>query len=328
MIGPAEGGGLPHVAVLGAGAVGCWFGGMLARSGVPVTLIGRKGHVEAIRRDGGMRLVSAAFDERVAVGTSTEASAVSGAPLVLVAVKSYDTESGGRALAPHLAKDAVLVSLQNGVENAARLCSATGRAAFPAVVWVAASRAAPGVVRHAGRGDLVLGDLEPSALGAADRRRTLSGIAGLFGAAGVPCTVSEKIDNELWAKLAANCAFNAVSALARAPYARIGAAPGGRRLLSDVVAEVLAVGAASGVARGERTVLGSVLALADSMAEATSSMAQDLARGRRTEVDDLNGFVARRGEELGVPAPVNRALHTLVKLLEDETTPGISSKGE
>lgn len=321
MTAPAASARTSPVVVVGAGAVGCWFGGMLARSGVPVTFVGRKGLVEAIRRDGGVRLLSAAFDERVPVEASTEPSAVSGAGLVLVAVKSFDTEAAGLAIAPHLGADSVLLSLQNGVENASRLATATGRTAFPAVVWVAASITAPGVVRHAGRGDLVIGDREASGLGAADRARTLAGIADLFQKAGVPCTVSGKIENELWAKLAANCAFNPVSALARARYARIGAAPLGRRLLADIVAEVLAVGTASGVAMGERTVLGAVLALADSMAEATSSTAQDLARGRRTEIDDLNGFVARRGEALGVPVPVNRALHVLVRLLEEERAP-------
>jgi 2-dehydropantoate 2-reductase len=153
--------------------------------------------------------------------------------------------------------------------------------------------------------------------GADARRRTLAGIAHVFESSGVPCTVSDEIEAELWAKLAANCAFNPVSALAHAHYARIGALPGGRRLLKDVVREVLAVAAASGVAMGARDVLGAVMKLADSMAEATSSMAQDLARGGRTEIDALNGFVARRGEALGVPTPVNRALATLVRLLEE-----------
>lgn len=309
-------GGWPPIAVFGAGAVGCWFGGLLARAGAPVTLIGRSAHVEAIASSG-LRLESADLDERVSVAASTDPAAVRGARLVLVAVKGFDTDGAGRALAPQLAEGAVLLSLQNGVENAARLAAATGRPAFPAVVWVAASMAGPGVVRHAGRGDLVIGDLSWAMPGAEARRRTLAEIAAVFETAGVPCAVSDDIEAELWAKLAANCAFNPVSALALARYAEIGALPGGRRLLRDVVTEVLAVAAAGGVSTGARDVVGAVLKLADSMAEATSSMAQDLAAGRRTEIDDLNGFVARRGSDLGVPTPVNRTLAVLVKLLEE-----------
>lgn len=309
-------GGWPPVAVFGAGAVGCWFGGMLARAGAPVTLIGREVHVEAIAASG-LRLESALFDTRVRVAASTDPAAARGARLILVTVKGYATEEAGRALAPHLEEDVVLLSLQNGVENAARLSATTGREAFPSVVWVAVSMSGPGAVRHAGRGDLVIGDARWTLPGVEARRRALAEIACVFEAARVPCAVSGEIEAELWSKLAANCAFNPVSALARAHYAGIGASPGGRRLLKDVVTEVLAVAAASGVAMGTRDVLGAVMKLADSMAEATSSMAQDLALGRRTEIDDLNGFVARRASELGVPAPINRTLTALVKLLEE-----------
>jgi 2-dehydropantoate 2-reductase len=304
------------VAVFGAGAVGCYFGGMLARSGVPVTLIGRPRHVDAIAAEG-LLMKTTTFTERVRVAASTNPGAARGAGLVLVAVKAWDTEEAARALAPHLSEGATVLSLQNGVENAVLLRAGTGRDAFPAVVWVAAEMTAPGTLTHAGRGDLVIGDESPSAPGAAGRRRALDRVAALFARAGVPCLVSENVAGELWAKLAANCAFNPVSALSRARYARIGASSAGRRLLEEAVAEVLAVAAASGVAMEGQDALGATLKLADSMAEATSSTAQDLARGRRTEIDALNGFVARRGEALGVPTPVNRTLAALVTLLED-----------
>ncbi len=301
---------------MGAGAVGCYFGGMLARAGAPVTLIGRSPHVEAIAAEG-LLLDTRGFSGRVIVEASHEAAAARGAELVLVAVKTYDTETAGRALAPHLDAGATVLSLQNGVENAAVLREATGRDAFPAVVWVAAEMTAPGTLTHAGRGDLVVGDPRQGSAGAAHRARALAEIARVFEASGVSCVVSDEIDAELWSKLAANCAFNAVSALARARYGRIGASPAGRRLLTEAVGEVLSVAAASGVAMGARDPLAATLKLAETMAEATSSMAQDLSRGRRTEIDAMNGFVARRGEALGVPTPVNRALAALVGLLEE-----------
>src|SRR6202790_5713640 len=108
------------IAVMGAGAVGCYYGGMLARAGHDVVLIGRPQHVEAIERQG-LRLETQTFDERIRVSASTEASAVLGAQLVLFCVKSTDTESGAAAIKPHLAPDALVMSLQNGVENADRL---------------------------------------------------------------------------------------------------------------------------------------------------------------------------------------------------------------
>ena len=306
----------PAVAVFGAGAVGCYFGGMLARSGVPVTLIGRARHVDAVARDG-LLLETTTFTERVRVAASIDPAAAGGASLVLVAVKSWDTDAAAAALAPHLRENAAVLSLQNGVENAARLRAGTGRDAFPAVVWVAAEMTAAGTIRHSGRGDLVIGDEEPAAPGNDRRRGALDAAAELFARAGVPCVVSGNVTAELWAKLAANCAFNAVSALSRARYGRITAAPDRRRLLEDIVGEVLAVAAASGVELSGRDVFGDAWRLGTTMPHATSSTAQDLARGRRTEIEDLNGFVARRGEALGVPAPVNHALATLVRLLEE-----------
>ncbi|MEO8584787.1 MAG: 2-dehydropantoate 2-reductase [Acidobacteriota bacterium] len=307
------------VAVFGAGAVGCYFGGMLARSGVSVTLIGRARHVDAIAAEG-LLLKTTAFTERVRVAASTDTARARAANLVLVAVKTWDTQAAARSLAPHLAADATVLSLQNGVENAALLRAGTGHDAFPAVVWVAAEMTGAGALTHSGRGDLVIGDETPSAPGAPERRSALDAAAALFARAGVPCAVSENVAGELWAKLAANCAYNAVSALGRAHYGRVTANPDRQRLLEDVVGEVLAVAAAGGVELEGRDVLGDAWRLGTTMAKATSSMAQDLARGRRTEIDALNGFVVRRGEALSVPTPVNRTLTTLVKLLEEART--------
>src|SRR6267378_2870720 len=121
---------------MGAGAIGCYYGGMLARAGHDVTLIGRALHVEAIQR-AGLRFETKAFDERVRVHASTEPQAVRGAELVLFCVKSQDTETAGKALAAHLAREAAIVSMQNGVDNAERLAAVLGREVIPGVVYVA-----------------------------------------------------------------------------------------------------------------------------------------------------------------------------------------------
>src|SRR5271156_3055277 len=127
----------PRIAVVGAGAVGCYFGGMLARAGAPVTLIGRAQHVEAINRDG-LLIDSVHFKERVFVSASTVLGAVRDAQLVLFAVKTVDTETTATLLAPFLAPDANVVSLQNGVDNTERMDFAAGIQAISAVVYIAA----------------------------------------------------------------------------------------------------------------------------------------------------------------------------------------------
>ena len=306
----------PKVAVMGAGAVGCYFGAMLARAGASVTLIGRSPHVEAIAKEG-LLLDTQQFSGRVMMEASLDPAAARGAALVLFAVKTYDTDAATLALAPHLARGAVVVSLQNGVDNAEKIRVATGRVAFPAVVYVAAEMTAPGAVTHAGRGDLIVGDDEPNGPEAPGREPALKEVASVFARAGVPCRISANVNAELWTKLAINCAYNAASALGRARYARLVALPERVLLLRTVVEETIAVARAGGVQLDPVFVSEAALRIAPAMPDATSSTAQDLARGRRTEIEALNGFVTRRGEALGVPTPVNRTLATLVRLLEE-----------
>ena len=297
--------------MLGAGAVGCYFGGMLARAGADVILIGRPHHVEAISRNG-LFLDTLQFEQRVAVAASSELTAAHNAGIVLFCVKTFDTEDAAKSLAPHLAPGAVVVSLQNGVDNVERMRSAAHVDAVPAVVYVAAAMTAPGRVRHSGRGDLIIGDFFGSG-------RELESVAAVFTNAGVPCRVSANIAGELWTKMIINCAYNAISALGRAKYARLVANPWTRELMKQVTEEAVAIAHASGVQLPEPDMVDAVWKLAGTMSGATSSTAQDIARGNRTEIDSLNGYLVRRGAQLGVATPVNQTLHALVKLLEESS---------
>jgi 2-dehydropantoate 2-reductase len=265
---------------------------------------------------------------------------VAGAALVLVCVKSPDTESAGRELAPHLARGACVLSLQNGVDNAARLQAVLGRPVAPAVVYVASEMAGPGHVRHMGRGELVI----PSDIGAAmstgaadvidvaanaaaaldatlapiplaDSGLASPDIVALFARARVPVELSDNVLGALWGKLLLNCGYNAISAITDIPYGRMVTLPGVARTVHDAVAECLAVAAAMGVSiPGD--VWAAVERIATSMPGQVSSTCQDLRRGRPTEIDHLNGYVVRQGDRLGIPVPLNRALHALVKALE------------
>ncbi len=304
----------PRVAVVGAGAVGCWYGGMLARAGVPVTLIGRPVHVDAMRRDG-LRLSSAASDEHIAVEASTDIAAVAQAALVLVCVKSTDTEATAAGLAAHLAPAARLLSLQNGVDNAARLQSTLQRPVAPAVVYVACEMGGPGYVRHLGRGELVI----PADLGGAGAGLASADIVALFARAGVPVELSDNVVGALWSKLLLNCGYNAISAIADVPYGRMMTLPGIAQTVHDAVVECLAVADALGIAiPGD--VFAAVDRIATSMPGQVSSTCQDLRRGKPTEIDHLNGYIVAEGERLGIATPINRALHALVKALETKTT--------
>lgn len=300
----------PRVAVVGAGAVGGYFGGMLARAGAPVMMIGRPAFVQAVKKNG-LFLDAVEFKESVRVEASTELSDVRGAEIVLFCVKTTDNRATARELGTLLAPGVIVVSMQNGVDNADQIRAASGILALSAVVYVAAAVPEPGRIKHAGRGDLVVGP----------RNAESERVSATFERAGVRCRVQDNIEGELWTKLTWNCALNAVSALGHATYGQIAASPDARKLVETAVYELLAVAKAAGVSppgfEDPQVALAGSFKIATQLAGAYSSTAQDMMRGKRTEIDSLNGYIARRGAELGVPTPVHRALYTLVKLIEE-----------
>jgi 2-dehydropantoate 2-reductase len=329
------------VAVVGAGAVGSFFGAMLALAGHRVTLIGRAAHVQAIERDG-LRLHMAGRVESVRLAATDDLAAVRGADLVLFSVKSTDTDAVARQMVPHLDPHALVLSLQNGVENAPTIarhvsaCPAARRApnapaggserserggvssqmVVPAVVYVATATPEPGCVKHHGRGDLVIGALNAQSAHDPSVAQRLQDLADFFANAQVPVRIADDVMAELWSKLMVNCAYNAISGLAQATYAQLAALPSVRELQHALVGEVVALAAAEGVNLPLAPALEAMERIAVAMPTQRSSTAQDMARHKPSEIDHLNGFVARRGRELGIPTPVNQALHALVKLVE------------
>jgi 2-dehydropantoate 2-reductase len=299
----------PSIAVVGAGAVGGYFGGMLARAGARVTMIGRPPFVDAVNKNG-LFLDTLQFQETVRVRASTEISAAAGAEIVLFCVKTTDNTATAKELAPLLAAGAVVVSFQNGVDNVEQIRAAANLDALPAVVYIGVSVPEPGKIKHAGRGDLVFGP----------KTEKTERLAAVFERAGVPCRISENIAGELWTKLIWNCALNAISALGRVRYGQIAASSDARRVVNSLVEEVWAVASAGGIRFPDLQDVDAAFAgackIATQMAGALSSTAQDILRGKRTEIDSLNGYISRRGAELAVPTPVNHALYTMIKLLE------------
>ncbi|WP_413206322.1 ketopantoate reductase family protein [Rhodospirillum sp. A1_3_36] len=292
-----------HFGILGAGAVGCYYGARLAQAGHRVTLVGRPAFAEAVAAHG-LRLKTAEFDGAVAVDGASDASALAGCEVVLFCVKSGDTEEAGRQLLPHLGPETVVLSLQNGVDNAERLSAVLGRSVVPAAVYVASEMAGPGHVLHHGRGELVIGDSPANAT-----------LTKVLPQAGIPVTVSDTVIRSLWEKLVLNCAYNALSAVTQMPYGQIVAVEGVKETMEDVRRECIAVAGALGIALKDPTI-DYILGLARTMPNQFSSTAQDMARGKATEIDHLNGYVVRKGADLGVSTPVNRLLVAMVKLAE------------
>lgn len=300
----------PNVAVVGAGAVGCFFGGMLARAGAPVTLLGRpqsaSPHLETVAR-AGLRIDGVEIRETIPVTVSRSPEEVRNADLVLFAVKTTDTESAARSISAHLQRETIVVSLQNGVDNT-ELMAREGVRALPSVVFVAAAIETPGAVRHRGRGDLILGPEENPAAAAT--------VSSWFEAAGVPCPVSEQFARAQWTKLIINAMANAISALGGTSYRALAEYEPTWRLAITAAHEAAEVAHGLGIDVDVNEVIETANGIATTIGDATSSTEQDLARGRPTEIQSLNGIICRRGRELGIPTPTHDALVALVGLRE------------
>jgi 2-dehydropantoate 2-reductase len=218
-------------------------------------------------------------------------------------------------MSQYLAADAVVLSLQNGVDNVDRIRLHLKQQVVPALVYAAAEMSAPGCVRHTGGGNLIIGRLRAAGADGAAGERPLDELAAFLRQAGIGVSISDRIEVELWSKLVMNCAYNAISALCGARYGAMVALAQVRNVMSEAVHEVVAVAAAKGI-RLPDDMVEAAFRLADGMPVTVSSTAQDIRRGKPTEIDYLNGYVAREGQALGVPTPVNRTLNALVKLLE------------
>jgi len=288
------------IGVMGAGAVGCYYGAMLARAGHDVTLVGRESFVAAVRASG-LTLEAGGGSVVVAARASTDPDALNSADLILFCVKSADTATAGGQLA---GSKAPMLCLQNGVDNPERLAAVLGRPAVPVAVYVAVEMAGPAHVKHLGRGDLIMGPFVGS-----------DAVASAFAAAGIPVKVSDEVVAAQWQKLITNCAYNALSAITRMQYGRLVQMPGVTDAMTEAATEAAAVGRALGVALPELD-MKPIFDIAVSMAAQYSSTAQDLMRHKPTEIDYLNGYVVSQGAALGIPTPVNRVLVTLVRALE------------
>jgi 2-dehydropantoate 2-reductase len=291
------------IVIMGAGAVGCYFGGLLARASHDVTFIGRPNHVAPINAHG-LLLETKEFKAFIPAHAATDVASIDRPDVVLVCVKSADTEAVGRLLAGRLGAETAILSLQNGVDNAERLGAVTGRAVIPTVVYVGTEMAGPGHVRHHGRGELLIGASAQS-----------EALARVLTDAGILTTVAANIAEALWSKLITNCAYNALSAVANLPYGVMVEVEGVTEVMTRVVIECIAVANACGVTL-PGDIVQKTLAVAATMPGQYSSTAQDLKRGKPTEINFLNGYVVRKGTELGLATPTNRALQVMVGLAE------------
>lgn len=290
------------IAVMGAGALGCYFGGRLAQSGAKVAFIARGPHLEALQRDG-LRIESSLGDAHLPQVHATDSPEdVGPVDLVIFVVKLYDTEAAARAIAPLLGEKTAVVSFQNGIDGWERIGRTVGKdRVIGGTAVIPADIRAPGIVRHNGPfARLVFGEFDgrPS-----DRCKALE---AAFSAAGVEAAQVADIEARIWDKFVVLSALSAATTLTRLPLGAVRTDEHARQLFEDAITETAAVGEAMcaalprGAAKRARTLAMSF------PAGMRASMLDDLERGKRLELDHLSGAVVRLGDQAGIPTPTHR----------------------
>lgn len=311
----------PRVAVIGAGAMGSIFGAALA-SAAEVTLIDPWAeHVAAIGRDG-LKLEGPDGKTRsIPLSAVTDPAAFAGrADLALIFTKSAVTRVAAETALDLIADGGAALTLQNGLGNAEVVAKVLGpERTLAGVTAHGGTVLGPGRVRHAGVGETHIGWVASGspATGEADSAEVdPESVADLLTRAGISTTVTDDLAGLIWGKLVVNVGINALAALLRVPNGVLAQVPACDSLMAGAVAEAVAVARVRGISLPYENPLEKVRAVCRATAENRASMFQDIAAGRLTEVDVINGAIVREGAAAGVPTPANRMLTDLIHAVE------------
>jgi len=295
-----------RILMVGAGAVGGYFGALLTRAGVDLTFLVRPETHDALKEQG-LKIKSVNGDFEVRPRSVTDPQSAGPIDLIVLAVKCYDIDEALAAIKPVVSEQMTVLTLQNGVDTEERAQAILGPdRILGGVTYITSRRAAPGVIEHFCRGKITLGELSG--------RKTdrLLSIYNLFIQSGIPTTLSEDIRQTKWEKLCWNVTFNPLSVILNE---RVRAVLESQELLEVVrgaVREVISVAASTGVKLSDR-LLEETISISDQFRDYYTSMYEDFTAGKETEIEYLNGYVVKQGREKGVPTPINYTLYALVK---------------
>lgn len=299
-----------RIAVMAAGAVGGYFGARMAAAGHEVHFIARGAHLEAIRKNG-LKIESAFGNLHLKDANATDDPATVGpVDIVLFAVKLWDTEKAAQQAKPLIGKDTRLITLQNGVDSVERIAPILGADhVVGGTAQMSSIISAPGVISHNGQfASMHFGRID----GKPDAQ--LTAFADAAKAASVDIKVSDDINRDRWQKFIFLVALSGMTSAARSTIGPILADPETRAFFRRLMTETLAVGRAQGVPLSEDVIAARLQFLENAPKTLKASMAGDLERGNRLELDWLAGTVVKLGRETGVPVPANEAVYTLLKL--------------
>lgn len=310
-----------RIAVLGAGAVGGYFGARLASASNEVAFIARGDHLQAMRQHG-LSVKSIAGDVHIRNANFTDDCGDIGAvELILFCVKSYDTEEAAEQLAPLVGDPTIILSLQNGVDNADKIARLWGvPRTLAGVVYLGSELSRPGTIKHSAGGRIVLGELDGQV------HETTRAVERALSSARIGCEISKEIRKAQWRKLLWNAPFCAISCLARATVKNIVESESLTKLATDCMVEVREAGKTQGVDLEPR-LFDETLNFSKNLGDFKPSMLQDLEAGKPLEFEAINGIVVKLLKNAGKDARTNQVFYEVLEYLDKRIRAKRSSQG-
>ncbi len=299
-----------RIAVMGAGSIGGYFGGMLSRGGNQVTLIARGDHLAAIKEQG-LKMITDDGEYVVACDATDNPGEVGPVDLVLLTVKTYHNEQAVQALSPMVSQESTVLCLQNGIDSYRAAAESVGaHRVMPGAAYIEASLPSPGVVHQTGGVvRIAFGELDGS-----DSHRGRR-IFRTLEDAGIPAQLTDDIKQILWSKFLFIATMAGVTTLSRKTMAQLMPLPEWREVIIGCMREIERVGRASSVNLDANIVDNTINYIEGSLDQMHASMHSDILAGRPLELEALNGAVVRAGRAANVPTPVNDVIYAMLKPL-------------
>jgi 2-dehydropantoate 2-reductase len=299
------------ITIVGAGAMGCLFAAYLSKSKEELWLLDKhKDKAEQISQKG-ITVEGSHGSWTAKVKATSEVKEIGLAELVLICVKSYHTKEAVTQTRPLVGENSTVLTLQNGIGNIEIIGEAIGPdKVIGGVTSQGATLLDTGHIRHAGRGETVIGRIDGKI------PVEMRAIREIFNKAGLLTRLSRDIKGLLWSKLIINVGINALTAITRLPNGKLSEFEGTRKILREAVTEAVRIAKRKRIKLDFDDPLAKVEAVCEATSGNISSMLQDILRKKRTEIDFINGVIVRQGQELGIPVPVNALLLDLVKTIE------------
>jgi len=298
------------ILIVGAGAVGGFYGAKLTLAGEDVTFLARGAALEALQKHD---LIVKSFrgDFHTPVKVVSDLKSFPPSDLIILCVKSYDTDKTLKQIRPAVGKKTLLLSLQNGVENEPKMAKQFGtKKVLGAVCYIGAEVMEPGVIFHSARGSVAIGELS----GKFTER--LEKIVKIFKKARIDTELSTHIRKELWTKLSWNTAFNQTCTIARATVGSILDSVVMRQLLRDTMKEVFSIAKKNGVSLSKEVIDKSLHLSSEELRAVKPSMLQDFEKGKRLEHESFSGFIVREGKKHHIRTPINTILYEFLSFLD------------